>query len=121
MNTFTNDWEFWLDENISPIIAKWLMDEINIKCISFHFLNLNKTQDIDVYNLARSKGKVIIISKDLDFRELLSWKGTPPKLIFLKFGNSSNKQIYQKLKSKIYDAMEELIYRDLDIFEINKD
>ncbi|PWS30050.1 DUF5615 family PIN-like protein [Pedobacter paludis] len=121
MNTFTNDWEFWLDENISPIIAKWLMEEINIKCISFHFLKLNKTSDIEVYNLARSKEKVIVISKDSDFPELVAWKGTPPKVIFLKFGNCSNKKFYEKLKSKIYDAMEELIYGDLDIFEINKD
>ena len=52
----------------------------------------------------------------------LSWnccmEGTPPKLIFLWFGNCSNKQFYDKLKSEIYHAMEELIYGDLDIFEI---
>jgi len=118
MNIFTNDWEFWLDENISPIIAKWLMDEINIKCISFHFLKLNTTSDIEVYNLARSKAKVVIVSKDSDFPEIVAWKGTPPKLIFLRFGNCSNKQFYDKLKSEIYHAMEELIYGDLDIFEI---
>lgn len=118
MNTFTNDWEFWLDENISPIIAKWLMEEINIKCISFHFLKLNKTSYIEIYNLARSKEKVIIISKDSDFQGLVAWRGIPPKLIFLDFGNSSNKVFYEKLKNKIYDAIQQLIYGDLDIFEI---
>lgn len=97
------------------------MDEINIKCISFHFLKLNKTADLEIYNLARSKEKVIIISKDLDFRELVSWKGTPPKLIFLEFGNCSNQLLYEKLKTKIYDAIQQLIYGDLDIFEIKKD
>lgn len=121
MNTFTNDWEFWLDENISPIIAKWLMNEINIKCISFHFLKLNNTLDIEIYNLARSKDKVIIISKDIDFRELVAWKGIPPKIIFLEFGNCSNQLLYEKLKTKIYDAIQQLIYGDLDIFEIKKD
>ena len=121
MNTFTNDCEFWLDENISPIIAKWLMDEINYKCISFYFLNLNKTSDIEVYNLARKKKKVIIISKDLDFRELGSWKGIPPKLIFLEFGNCSNKVLWFKLRAKIFDAIDQLIFGDLDIFDIKKD
>jgi len=76
---------------------------------------------IEIYNLAREKEHVIIISKDLDFREFVSWKGIPPKLIFLTFGNCSNKQLYERLKSKIYDVMDELIYGDLDIFEINKD
>ena len=121
MNTFTNNWEFWLDENISPIIAKWLTDEINVNCISFHFLKFTKTPDVEVYERARSKKRVIIISKDSDFRELVAWRGTPPKLVFIKFGNCSNKKVYEQLKSKIYDAVEHLIYGDLDIFEINKD
>jgi len=94
------------------------MDEINIKCISFHFLKLNKTSDIEVYNLARSKSKVVIISKDLDFRELVSWKGVPPKLVFLEICNCSNKLLYKRIKDKIYDALDKLIYGDLDIFEI---
>jgi len=51
----------------------------------------------------------------------VAWRGTPPKLVFIKFGNCSNKKVYEQLKSKIYDAMEHLIYGDLDIFEINKD
>lgn len=118
MNTLTNDWEFWLDENILPIISKWLMNEINIKCTSFHTLKLNNTSDIDIYKTARDKKKVIIITKDSDFHGIVSWKGIPPKLIFLKLGNCSNKVLYEKLKAEIYDAIEQLIYRDLDIFEI---
>ncbi|SDC26720.1 DUF5615 family PIN-like protein [Pedobacter soli] len=118
MTTFTNNWEFWLDENISPIISKWLTDEINIKCNSFHFLKLNKTPDLEIYHLARHQEKVIIISKDEDYRELVAWKGPPPKLISIQFGNCSNKIFWEKLKAKIYDAIDKLIYGDLDIFDI---
>jgi predicted nuclease of predicted toxin-antitoxin system len=118
MTTFTNNWEFWLDENISPIISKWLMDEIKIKCSSFHFLSLNQTSDIDIYHLARNKGNVIIISKDEDYRELVAWKGPPPKLISIQFGNCSNKTFWKNLKAEIYDAIDKLIYGDLDIFDL---
>lgn len=121
MNTFTNNWEFWLDEHISLIVAKWLMDEINIKCLSFHILKFSNTPDGEIYKIARGKEKVIIITKDIDFRELIAWKGTPPKLIFLKFSNCSNHEMFQRIKIKIYDAIQELIFGDLDIFEINKD
>ncbi|WP_316849364.1 DUF5615 family PIN-like protein [Pedobacter agri] len=121
MNTFTSDWEFWLDEHISPIIAKWLMAEIHIKCVSFYLLEYIQTPDFKIYQLARQKGNVIIISKDNHFKGHVEWNGTPPKLIFLKIGNCSNKQFFEKLKTKIYDAIEQLIYGDLDIFEINKE
>jgi len=118
MTTFTNNWEFWLDENISPIISKWLMDEINIRCCSFHLLKLSQTPDLEIYQLAKNKEEVIIISKDEDYRELVAWKGTPPKLISIQFGNCSNKIFWEKLKAKIYDAINKLIYGDLDIFDI---
>ncbi|MFD2286914.1 hypothetical protein GJU39_09200 [Pedobacter petrophilus] len=120
MITYLNDWEFWLDENISPIIAKWLMDEVKIKSVSFHTLKLNATPDELIYSIARKKDHIIIISKDIDFRELIAWKGTPPKLIAIEFGNSSNKIFWERLKSKIHEAISQLIYGDLDIFDIKK-
>lgn len=94
------------------------MDEIRIKCSSFHFLKLNETPDTEIYQLARNRENVIIISKDEDYRELVAWKGTPPKLISIQFGNCSNKVFWKKLNSKIYDAIDKLIYGDLDIFDI---
>ncbi|QPH40447.1 DUF5615 family PIN-like protein [Pedobacter endophyticus] len=118
MNIFTNEWEVWVDENTSPIIAKWLMEEIKIKCISFHYLKLNKIPDEDIYKLAKSKQKVIILSKDNDFRNLVSWKGSPPKLIAINLSNCSNRYLWQTLRSQIYDAIDSLIFGDLDIFDI---
>lgn len=94
------------------------MDEINIRCCSFHLLKLSQTPDLEIYQLAKNKEEVIIISKDEDYRELVAWKGTPPKLISIQFGNCSNKIFWEKLKAKIYDAINKLIYGDLDIFDI---
>jgi len=81
----------------------------------FHFISskLSKTPDLEIYNLARTKERVIIISKDIDYRELVAWQGVPPK-----FGNCSNKVLWGKLKAEIYDAINKLIYGDLDIFDI---
>jgi predicted nuclease of predicted toxin-antitoxin system len=52
---------------------------------------LNKTPDREIYDLAYNKEKVIIISKDVDFRELVAWQGAPPKVIAIEFENCSNK------------------------------
>lgn len=94
------------------------MDEVKIKYSSYHFLKLNNTHDIEIYHLARNRDKVIIISKDEDYRAIVAWKGAPPKLIAILFGNFSNKTLWKKLKAEIYNAIDKLIYGDLDIFDI---
>jgi predicted nuclease of predicted toxin-antitoxin system len=42
----------------------------------------------------------------------------PPKVIAIEFENCSNKILWKKLNAKIYDAIDKLIYGDLDIFDI---
>jgi len=41
------DWEIWLDTNISPIIAKWMMEHTGMTVKSSYSLSFKETQDID--------------------------------------------------------------------------
>ncbi|WP_316829720.1 DUF5615 family PIN-like protein [Pedobacter aquatilis] len=102
-------WEIWTDTNISPIIAKWLTEYTNFKTKSSYSLNLHGVDDMTIFKMAQIKKNVIIISKDLDFKELIDWFGAPPKLILIRFGNCSNKQFWLKLKPKIKPAIEILL------------
>ncbi|MBV8390249.1 MAG: DUF5615 family PIN-like protein [Mucilaginibacter sp.] len=45
------------------------------------------------------KNDYTIITFDSDFIDLATLKGTPPKVIWLRFGNSSNLKIANKLLS----------------------
>jgi predicted nuclease of predicted toxin-antitoxin system len=80
-----------LDANIS-----WRI----VKDLSVHFGEVNHISDFlphdakdsEIWELALNKG-FTIITNDMDFVNLLTIKGWPPKIIILKQGNQSNKAI----------------------------
>ena len=113
------DWEVWLDSNLSPIIAKWLSDKISLKVKSSYSLSLHKLSDHEVYLKAKEFGNVIIISKDSDFSELISRIGSPPKLISIKIGNSSNQILWNHVQNPIINAITILTTTEIDIVEID--
>ncbi|HRO43036.1 MAG TPA: DUF5615 family PIN-like protein [Flavipsychrobacter sp.] len=112
------DWELWLDHNFSPIIAKWLKEETGWTVKSSYILGFNAASDLDIYAKARAKGNVIIISKDSDFAEILAVRGSPPKLINIKTGNSSNKAMFEFLKSNLPKAIRIITSFNINVYEL---
>jgi hypothetical protein len=43
------DWEFWMDHNISPIIAKWLKDDTGWRVKSAYTLDSKLLPDLDFF------------------------------------------------------------------------
>ncbi|MBZ0099984.1 MAG: DUF5615 family PIN-like protein, partial [Taibaiella sp.] len=78
------DWEIWVDEHISPIVAKWMKEYTGWDVKSFYYMNFKGLPDKDIYLSAKGHGKVILVSKDTDFPELISRLGSPPKLINIR-------------------------------------
>jgi predicted nuclease of predicted toxin-antitoxin system len=114
-----NNWEIWLDTQISPIIAKWMTEYTGIVFKSSYILSLNTLTDTAIYEKAKAAGNVIIISKDADFHELISRLGSPPKLINLKKGSSDNRLLWEFLKPNINHAINILASSDVDIVELD--
>lgn len=114
-----NNWEVWLDTQISPIIAKWMAEYTGLVVKSSYVLSLNALTDTVIYEKAKAAGKVIIISKDADFHELVSRLGSPPKLICIKKGNTDNRLLWEFLKKNINHAINILLSSDVDIVEID--
>lgn len=112
------NWEIWLDCHISPIIAKWMTEELGIDVKSAYKLQLYGLSDFEIYTKAKIKGKVIIISKDSDLEEIITINGTPPKLINLKVGNCDNRILFNLIKQNLQQATRFLIDFKKDIIEI---
>jgi predicted nuclease of predicted toxin-antitoxin system len=110
--------EIWLDNHISPIIAKWLKDELGLEVKSSYTLQLHNLKDFEIYKKAKDYGNVIIVSKDSDLDEIVSLNGSPPKLIILKVGNCDNKILFSILKNNIEKAIRLLFDFNKDIIEI---
>ena len=112
------EWEIWLDTHISPAIAKWMAEYTGFTVKSAYILSLHELDDLVIYQKAKDYGKVIFLSKDSDFGELISRLGAPPKLINLKIGNCDNRTLWELIKPSIMEAVRLLAGTDIDIVEL---
>ncbi|MEM1124979.1 MAG: DUF5615 family PIN-like protein [Bacteroidota bacterium] len=73
-----------------------------------YFSDGHLLDDYQIIEIAIEQGR-IIITKDSDFQDNFLLKGTPPKILLLKLGNISNKDLF---------AMIEAVYNDVsELFE----
>jgi predicted nuclease of predicted toxin-antitoxin system len=74
--------------------------------------------DLDIWDYAKRRG-LILISFDEDFQDLSHLNGFPPKVILLRLGNSSTKNIADVLLQK-WNDIEQFYHSDtfglLEIF-----
>lgn len=80
-------------------------------------IGLVNASDLEIWNYA-FKNKYTIITFDSDFIELANLKGTPPKIIWLRFGNSSNLKIAHKLIAKSNAIKEFILNPEINFLEI---
>ena len=112
------DWEVWLDNHISPIIAKWLRENTGLTVKSSYTLKLYSLSDFDIYLKAKKSGNIILISKDSDLPDIISKSGSPPKLIVLKIPNCDNKILFSVLERNLKRSIRLLLDFNKDIIEI---
>ena len=98
------DYDYWIDANLPPQLAEWLKERFSVNAFSLKALQLLQSPDKEIYQLASEK-KIIILTKDEDFAELLRLKGPPPKVIWITAGNISNID----LKKIVIDCFEKAI------------
>jgi predicted nuclease of predicted toxin-antitoxin system len=91
------EFEFWVDAQISPIIARWLNEKRGFETKSAYSLQLTGVGDMDIYLRAKKQGNVILISKDTDFVNIIQTLGSPPKLINVIMGNCTTTLLWQAL------------------------
>lgn len=84
-----------LDQNISFRVVQLLSGTFgNVKQV--RQLGLVDASDMEIWNYA-FKNNFTIVTFDSDFIDLSNLKGSPPKIIWLRFGNASNLKIANKL------------------------
>jgi predicted nuclease of predicted toxin-antitoxin system len=115
-----DEWQIWLDTQISPAIAKWMSEHTGYIVKSSYTLHTNSMSDLDIYQKAKDHGKVIIISKDADFSELVVRLGSPPKLINLKIGNCRNSILWSTIKPYINNVIDILIKTEMNIVDLEQ-
>jgi len=85
------------DENLSPRLVESLAD-VYPGSQHVHEINLGASQDSAVWEYAKQHG-FAIVSKDSDFAERGTLEPSSPKVIWIRLGNCSTRQIDTLLRS----------------------
>ena len=107
------------DQNISfRIISKikYLFPE----AVQVRQLNIENYSDIEIWNFAKSNDYTII-TFDADFFDISNIKGHPPKIIWLRFGNTTINYLAGIINSKndiITDFINKQEYQEFACLEI---
>jgi predicted nuclease of predicted toxin-antitoxin system len=107
--------DFWIDAQLPPQLASWIHDQFGYAAFALRDLGLRDASDLTIFEEAKKSG-TILISKDLDFVELIGRFGAPPKLIWITCGNVSNDALKTLLKIHLDEAIR--VLESDDIVEI---
>lgn len=110
--------KIWIDAQLSPAIAKWICQSYPyIEAIAVRDLGLRDAEDAAIFSAAQATN-AIIMTKDSDFVELSSRFGSPPKIIWLTCGNTSNASLQKILTTALLRAID-LLEQGADLVEIS--
>jgi len=92
-----------LDENLSPRLASSLQD-LYPGAAHVADCGLGASSDDDIWRFAKENGYVIV-SKDSDFFDRSALYGGPPKVVWLRVGNCSTKDVEAVLRRSASSVM----------------
>jgi predicted nuclease of predicted toxin-antitoxin system len=105
-----------IDAQLSPHLALWINQVFKIETFSVKFLGLRDASDIEIWEEAR-KLNAVVLTKDNDFVNLLSLRGSPPKIIWITCGNTSNQRMKEVLTQHLTNALSML--KETELVEIS--
>ena len=94
----------WVDAQLSPAIATWISHTFGITALTLRNLNLRDAEDLEIFEAAKVQ-EVILMTKDEDFVDLVNRLGSPPKIIWLTCGNTSNARLREILSVTLLEAL----------------
>lgn len=107
----------WIDAQLSPAIAAWInRNYTGIEAKSVYALGLRDATDKEIFHRAKIE-QVVIMSKDIDFVNLLEIFGSPPQIIWITSGNTSNLNLCKILEQTLNQAIQ-FLKREEPLVEI---
>lgn len=109
--------KIWVDAQLSPVIAQWLSSTYGVEAVAVRNLRLRDAQDRDIFISARDV-KAIILTKDRDMVDLVTQLGSPPQILWVTCGNTSNAKL-KAILAKAWPVAETLLKAGEKIVEIS--
>jgi predicted nuclease of predicted toxin-antitoxin system len=106
----------WIDAQLPPALAGWIRSTFTVDAFAVRDLGLRDATDMAIFAAAK-EADAWIMTKDVDFVRLVEEKGSPPKVIWITCGNTSNDRLKEILLSTLVQAIG-LLQRDEQLVEI---
>ena len=109
----------WVDAHLSPELAVWLTNTFGVVAFALRDIGLRDAEDLEIFAAAKAQS-AIVLTKDRDFADLVDQFGTPPQIIWLTCGNTSNARLREILSVTLPQALE-LLRSGESLVEISGD
>lgn len=106
----------WLDAQLPPALCEWFKTTARIEAFAVRDLGFRETADHKIFAAARKPGHVII-SKDIDFVELVTRLGPPPQIVRLTCGNLTKPALI-KILERGWPTIEKLLHSGEPLVEL---
>jgi len=101
----------WLDAHLTPSLAPWLAATFGVECVAVRDLGLRDALDSPIFAAARA-ARADVMTKDADFAEMVGRFGPPPRVLWLRCGNTSNAVLRELLTRELPSALARLAAGD---------
>lgn len=86
----------WLDAQLPPALAGWIAATFSVSTRAVRELGLATAKDAEIFEAARA-ASAVVMTKDADFVELVKRLGSPPQVLWVTCGNTTNARLRQIL------------------------
>lgn len=97
--------KIWVDAHLSPAITAWITSTFELEAIALRDLGLRDAEDAEIFEAAKAQ-KAVVMTKDSDFVDLVERLSSPPQIIWLTCGNTSNTRLREILIETLPRALE---------------
>jgi len=97
----------WLDAQLPPSLATWLATTFGVACVPVRDVGLRDALDPSILAAARAAG-ADVLTKDADFAAMVGRLGAPPRVLWLRCGNTSNTALRELLTRELPAALARL-------------
>jgi len=89
---------------LSPAVGAWIAETFGVTCVMMRDSGMQHAEDDKAFFAARDSADAIL-TKDHDFVLLVDRHGSPPSILWLTCGNTSNEALRHLLGVRLADAI----------------
>lgn len=108
----------WIDAQLPPAIAPWIAATFGISVQSLRDIGLRDAKDVEIFQAARL-ANAAVMTKDADFVELVERLGTPPQVLWIRCGNTTNARL-RDILTKCFPFAMPLLQQGEPVIEIDE-